>query len=126
MTKDGYSQPKVISPDWFSLVELIFGINGDGYMGEKDIHVNEVKYHCYYDSLCYTSRFYNIVGFNSKMSDFIMGNVILTKLDKNGDLYSLTDNDLANLKESLYISNAPDTNVMGEKHKFAKIVLKFD
>lgn len=126
ITKDGLFGTKTISPDYFSLVELLFGVGGDGYIDEKDVYVNEAKYHCYYDSMCYNIKDYVIVGIDREGKNYLMGNVVLTKLDKNGELYGMTDKDVANLKGAMTFSVKKEVYVQGDRHPFSKIILKFD
>lgn len=126
ITKDGLFGTKTIAPDYFSIVELLFGVGGDGYIDERDVYVNESKYHCYYDSLGVNIREYSIVAVGTDNKDCLIGNIVLTKLNKNGELYSLTDRDVANIKSALVFSPKKEQYVMGEFHPFSKIILKMD
>ena len=121
----GYCHAERISPTYDDLIKVLFN-GSDRYFDEVDIHIGNQKYHVYMDSDRFNDPAMNIVGYDASFSSFRIGKVMIAKVDRNGDLYSLSDTDLANIKNSMYITKCCFHPINGERHRLSKIILKYD
>lgn len=94
-----------------------------GYFEEIDIIIGKRKYHMYLDCLRYTKKDSKIV---CKANDNVLylGNILFTKMDKNGKLFTMSSNDINTLREHLIVTKPKQYNIYGKIYYTNPIILK--
>lgn len=126
LKNDGGYSYKTIEPTYDGLSKAL-GIKSWQYMDSKTVWIGERYYDIYYNNMIdYRSKdMPHITSYSEKFDSFVYGTAAVLKLDKKGELSTLTKADKRNIEPHISVSHQRNIQLLGIKYTINAIVLKF-
>lgn len=125
LKNNGVYRSKEIEPIYDEIVKALGLKQCNCYLAEYDIKIGKQKYHLYFDDMRYAKNENHITGKSVDEKTLLIGTIVITKLNKNGNLLTLSSKDILNIKEHLVVTRKKKYIILGGEYYTNPIILKF-